>query len=53
MRPTGAIGTPRRLWDGISRGYGITTDAEGTVYAVGETTAQPGSTDPYVVALRP
>jgi hypothetical protein len=76
VRPTGAVDSLRLLSDEISRGYGITADAQGNVYAVGETTAvpskagtwtpalhptagafrgkhPPGSTDPYVIALRP
>lgn len=73
---SGTTGPVRLLSDEIARGYGIAANAQGMVYAVGETTAvlsktgtwtpalhptagafqgsvPPGSTDPYVIALRP
>jgi hypothetical protein len=51
--PTGAIGPLRLLSNEIARGYGITADADGYVYAVGETTAVPSNTGPWTATLHP
>ena len=51
--PTGAIGPLRLLSNEIARGYGITADADGRVYAVGETTAVPSNIGPWTAALHP
>ena len=52
-RPTGGTGPLRLLSNEIAWGYAITADAEGRVYAVGETTAVPSTTGPWVAALHP
>ena len=50
-RPTGAVGPLRFLTDEISRGHGIATGADGSVYAIGETTAVPSDTRPWTATM--
>jgi hypothetical protein len=51
--PRGPIGGLRLVSNEIARGYGITADAAGNVYATGETTAVPSRTGLWTATLHP